>query len=182
MPLDILIEAMLFYKAAPQKKTLLLKIFAVSETDFVTAVQLVRSRLEAGATRLVVTDTDITLTSSPEVASLIEQLRKDEQKRDIGKAGAETLAIILYRGPIARGEIDRIRGVNSGYILRNLAVRGLIERSTNQKRVEYQITPQLLQHLGITHKQALPGFDDIMNQLEAYQRAKDVSEQENMLQ
>ena len=180
--LDQKIEAILFYKSSPVKLTELVKLLSVTPEECVEALAVLSDRLLSGATRLVLTQTDATLVTAPDLTDLIEQLRKDEQKRDIGKAGAETLAIILYRGPISRGEIDRIRGVNSGYILRNLSVRGLIERGSNPKKVEYQITPLLLQHLGVTDRQSLPGFDVIMNQLEAYQRSKDVLEQENMLQ
>jgi segregation and condensation protein B len=168
MPLDILIEAMLFYKAAPQKKSLLLKIFAVSEADFAEAVQLVRTRLEAGATRLVETDAELSIATAPALAEFIESLRKNELKGDIGKAGAETLAIVLYREPISRAEIDRIRGVNSSFILRNLMVKGLIERIADGNGYQFRITSNLLQTLGIEQKSQLPRFAEFMNTLDTF--------------
>ena len=168
MPLDILIEAMLFYKAAPQKKALLHKIFDVSEGDFVNAIALLRTRLESGAMRLIETDTELSIATAPELAPFIESLRKNELKGDIGKAGAETLAIILYREPISRAEIDRIRGVNSSFILRNLMVKGLIEREGNGSSYQFRITPALLQTLGVTQKSALPRFSDFMGALDNF--------------
>src|SRR5690606_35907752 len=71
---------------------------------------------------------EVALGTHPEASALVEKLQKEEFSRDLGRAGLETLAIVLYKGPISRREIDHIRGVNSGFILRSLMVRGLIER------------------------------------------------------
>ncbi len=174
MPLDILIEGLLFYKAEPQKKANVAKLFSVSETDIVTALATLRNRLEVGALRLLETDTDIALVTAPSLAPVIEALRKQEIKTDIGKAGAETLAIILYRGPIARADIDRIRGVNSSFILRNLLVRGLVERSADKKGNGYMfsISPTLLADLGVTHQRELTDFARITDALETFTAAE----------
>ncbi len=168
MPLDILIEAVLFYKATPLKKAALRKMFDVSEADFALGLEQLKSRLEFGATRLVETDTEISLATAPELSEFIESLRKGELKGDIGKAGAETLAIILYKEPISRAEIDRIRGVNSSFILRNLLVKGLIEREAVGNSYQFKITPDLLQHLGLTTKSELPRFSEFMNAIDSF--------------
>src|SRR5690606_34101475 len=133
MQLPELIEGVLFYKAAPMKIAALSRFFEASEEDVRNALETLKNRMEGTALRVLVTDTEAGIVTAPEIAEIIEKLRKDEFKRDIGKAGAETLAIILYRGPLTRAEIDSIRGVNSTFILRNLLIRGLIERRDNPK-------------------------------------------------
>jgi len=169
MPLDVLIEAVLFYKATPLKKTTLQRMFAVADDEeWNLAVLRLQKRLLQGATRLIETDTELSLATAPELSEFIESLRKNELKGDIGKAGAETLAIILYREPISRAEIDRIRGVNSSFILRNLLVKGLIEREAKGNSYEFSITPDLLQHLGVTKKSDLPRFSDFMNAIDTF--------------
>ena len=170
LSLEHKIEGVLFYKATPMKKSVLCKLFACSDEEISSALSSLKKRLEKGATRLLEVNNDVELVTMPELDELIESIRKDEMKRDIGKAGAETLAIILYRGPLMRAEIDRIRGVNSSFILRNLMVRGLVEKDTSTKQVLYKSTPALMTHLGITEKAALPGFNDIMNALDAYEQ------------
>jgi segregation and condensation protein B len=112
----------------------------------------------------------VELVTAPELDALIESLRRDEMKRDIGKAGAETLAIILYKGPITRAEIDRIRGVNSAFIVRNLLVRGLIAREQAGKGNVFSVTPTLLAHLGITSKAELPEYAKILDTLENFEK------------
>ena len=168
--LDKKIEGVLFYKATPMKKSTLCKLFECSDEELATAIEKLKSRLQDGAIRLLEVGSDIELVTMPEIDQLIESIRKDEMKRDIGKAGAETLAIILYRGPLSRAEIDRIRGVNSSFILRNLMVRGLVEKDATTKQVLYRSTPALMAHLGVTEKTALPGFQEIMDALDAYEK------------
>ena len=170
MDITVQLEGVLFYKAAPMKKAALAKLLGASDGEIETGLQTLAKRLEAGATRLLLTDTEAELVTAAELDELIESIRKDDLKRDIGKAGAETLAIILYRGPVTRSDIDRIRGVNSSFILRNLLVRGLIERSGDGRAVQYKVTPALLAHLGVSEKSALPGYEEVMNTLDVYER------------
>ena len=169
MPLDVQLEAVLFYKAAPMRLVQLLKLFGVEREALDAAVATLNDRLQGSGVRLLQTDTELQLVTAPELDELIESIRKDELKRDIGKAGAETLAIILYRGPIERAEIDRIRGVNSGFILRNLLVRGLIEREQAGRSYSFNATPMLLAHLGINHKTELPNYATVLDQLERFE-------------
>lgn len=170
MTLEQKIEGLLFYKAAPVKLTQLQKIFEVSEGEVSSTLKALKERLQGGAVRLSLTETEVQLVTAPELDDLIESVRKDELKRDIGKAGAETLAIVLYKGPISRVEIDRIRGVNSAFILRNLMVRGLVERGTEGKSHTFAITPTLLSHLGLTHKTELNNYAMVLDQLEKFEQ------------
>jgi segregation and condensation protein B len=112
--------------------------------------------------------------TAPSLAPFITDLRKTDIKNDIGKAGSETLAIILYRGPIGRSEIDRIRGVNSSFILRNLLIRGLIERNQLKSGggYTYTITPALFMQLGITSAREIDDFARIADALELFLTAK----------
>ena len=130
MTLDVKIEGLLFYKAAPMNKAKLMKFFDVPAEEFSAALQQLQSRLSSGAIRLSETDTEIQLVTAPELSEFVESLRKSDLTGEIGKAGAETLAIVLYNEPISRAEIDRIRGVNSSFILRNLMTRGLVSRES----------------------------------------------------
>ncbi len=171
MPIDVLIEGLLFYKSAPQRKQTILKLLGITEEEYKIAIHNLSIRLQVGATRLIETEDQIQLVTCPELAPVIETLRKSELKADIGKAGAETLAIILYQEPISRAEIARVRGVNSSFILRNLLIRGLIERSHNKIRNSYEFTisPALLAHLGVSNKSQLPDFATVANALELFQ-------------
>ena len=170
MELSVQIEGILFYKAAPMRKSALCKLFDVQPEVLAEALHNLSKRLESGATRLSQTDTEVELVTSPELDTLIESVRKDEMKRDIGKAGAETLAVILYKGPVSRAEIDRIRGVNSTFILRNLLIRGLVEREIVRNSAVFSITPALLSHLGVTNKTELQNYAAVLDELERFEQ------------
>lgn len=170
MPIDVLIEGLLFYKSSPQKKRVIMKLFEISEVELAEAIKTLRERLLSGAIRLSESDEELQLVTAPELSPVIEAMRKNDLRTDIGKAGAETLAIILYREPVTRSEIDRIRGVNSSFILRNLQVRGLIESKSSRRGggYEYTVTTELLSHLGVTHKHELPDFARISDALDNF--------------
>ena len=176
MELHEKIEGVLFYKAVPMKKTALCKLFDVEMEVLLPALQTLKESLVSHAIKLSESDSEVQLVTAPELDELIESIRKDEMKRDIGKAGAETLAIVLYKGPISRAEIDRIRGVNSSFILRNLLVRGLVEKDTEKNSSVFLPTTLLLSHLGITNKMELPNYAEALDQLEKFE--KDQTEQE----
>ncbi len=171
MSLDSQIEAVLFYKTEPCEKSELSSFLKVSIEDFDGALQTLQARLLSSGTRLIITDTKVQLVTAPELSELIDAIKKEELSADIGKAGAETLAIILYRGPLSRAEVDRIRGVNSTFIIRNLLVRGLIERRdhpTDSRSFFYAVTPALLAQLGVSSREELPEFGSIMNSIDAF--------------
>jgi hypothetical protein len=117
-----------------------------------------------------------------EASSLIKDLTKEELTRDLGKAGLETLSIVLYQGPISRREIDYVRGVNSNFILRNLLVRGLVEKIENpkdQRSFLYRPSFDLLSYLGISRTDDLPEYANVKKELEVFAAAPVAPEQVN---
>ena len=177
------LEGVLFYKAEPLLKTDVLELLGCAAEELEVSVQALRVRLENGGVRLLETGTHIGLVTAPELSEFLETIRRDELKRDIGKAGAETLSIVLYRGPITRSEVDFIRGVNSSFILRNLMVRGLVQRDTDpsdQRALRYSATPALLTHLGVTSREELPGYQTILNELDRIE--KETAENDAMIE
>lgn len=179
MNLETRIEAVLFYKTEPLTKNDLANLLSVSLEDIETALGALQESLRDRGVRLVTTDTEAQLVTAPELSEFIDGIRKDELEKEIGRAGAETLAIVLYRGPLSRAEIDRIRGVNSAFILRNLLIRGLVERRahpTDARSFVYAATSDLLNHLGIDRRESLPDFGEIMNALDAFEKQADEAE------
>jgi segregation and condensation protein B len=83
-------------------------------------------------------------------------------KEDLSPASLETLAIVAYKGPINRIEIDNIRGVNSSFILRSLLIRGLIDRQIDAHRANaysYKPSFDLIRKLGIDSLEQLPDYE-----------------------
>lgn len=171
MKLEQLIEALLFFKGEPMKIKELVKLTKNSESDVKWAVVNLRKNLDGRGVVLVEKDGEVALGTSPEASEVIEEMRQIELSRDIGKAGLETLAIVIYKGPVARSEIDYIRGVNSTFTLRNLMIRGLVERKTNPSDARgflYKPTLELLAFLGVGSMEELPRYLEVEQELKIF--------------
>jgi len=168
MNLDAKIEAILFYRAEPVSLQELTKITSSSEEEIKAALVNLENRLANTGLCLINLNNHWELGTAPQASDLIEQMAKDELSRELGKAALETLTLIVYQGPISRPEIDQVRGVNSSFILRNLMIRGLVERITDAKdsrRFLYQATNELLHYLGLTKIEDLPEYELVQQEL-----------------
>jgi len=162
------IEAILFQQAEPLKLSKLAQATGTSNEEVDSAlIELGQSLTNHGLT-LVSKNDEVALGTSSEAGQILENLTRTELSADIGKAGLETLAIVLYRGPITRAEIDWIRGVNSSFILRHLLVRGLVEKVSNPENLRsflYRPTFEVLSLLGISKIEELPGYAQVVIKL-----------------
>jgi segregation and condensation protein B len=171
MDLDKKIEAILFWKGEPMKLKKLADMFSVSEDDIKFGINTLREGLRSRGVALIEKEDEVMLATAPEFSSIIEELTKEELSKDLGKASLETLSIVLYQGPIKRSEIDYIRGVNSQFILRNLLVRGLIEKITDPKDARvfvYKPSFELLAHLGVKNIDELPEYESVRKDIESF--------------
>jgi segregation and condensation protein B len=162
------IEATLFYLAEPVRISALCKTLDVKKDEVVSALSELSKIYEGRGLALIQHDDAVSFITSPEMSDIVQKIAKEEYEGDLGRASLETLAIVAYKGPISRKEIDYIRGVNSQYSLRLLLLRGLIERKNKigDERVSlYTVTMDALLHLGLKSMNELPEYDNIKRQL-----------------
>ncbi len=162
------IQAILFVDGGEVKKTKLSKILDVDMQQLNSALGVLRQILDGQGIALIETEEFVALRVAPSVAEFINDLYKEDLKGDIGKAALETLAIILYRGPSLRSEIDFIRGVNSSTSIRALLLRGLItkQKTSGTAGFVYKPTTEALAFLGIKNIKELPNYEKIKNTIE----------------
>ena len=173
MSIDTKIEALLFYKAEPLSIKKLAQMLGAKEDEIKEGIVVLEEKLADRGITLLSKDNEVMLGTHPEMGEMIQAMTKEELSKDIGKAGLETLSVILYRGPITKSRIDYIRGVNSGFILRNLLVRGLIEKVANpkdQRASLYRATFELLSFLGVSKVEDLPEFSAVKEEVSAYEK------------
>lgn len=182
------IEAILFWKGEPVSIKKLSQIFStyggstegrekvVTEEEIKDAIKELEEKIKDRGIVLVSKDDEYTLATSKDVSEIIEKLTREELVKDLGKAGLETLSIVIYQGPISRAEIDYIRGVQSNFILRNLMIRGLVEKISNpndQRSFLYKPTFELLSYLGVSRIEDLPDFEKARNEIESYKNRQE---------
>jgi segregation and condensation protein B len=100
-----------------------------------------------------------------EYTETIERAQLASRPQRLSGAALETLAIIAYRQPIGRAEIEEIRGVTVGSVLKSLHERGLIDvvgRAEGLGRpLLYGTTPLFLEHFALRHLEELPRVDEL---------------------
>lgn len=167
--LESKIEGLLYYRGEEVSIKELAKLLVVSSEEIEQGLDKLEKNLTGRGTVLVRKDKSVVLGITSELSSLIESIRKEEVEKELSKASLETLSIILYKNGIARSEIDYIRGVNSSFILRNLAIRGLVEKVFDKKdgrKILYRPTFETLSYMGITSIKELPNYNEVVNKLE----------------
>lgn len=168
LTLDAKIEALLFYKGEPISFSSLAKQFEVSEEEIKNSILVLKEKLLGRGLTLVQNENEVMLGTTTEMSSFFETLRKEELTKDLSKASLETLSIILYRSNIGRADIDYIRGVNSSFILRNLQIRGLVDKKQNPKDSRtsiYSPSLELLSFMGVTTNTELPDYEVVSQKL-----------------
>lgn len=113
--------------------------------------------------RLMWVKSRVQLMTAPEFSHTIEAFLGLEATSTLSQAALETLAIIAYKQPITRPEVDVIRGVNSDGVMRTLLAKGLIEElgraETAGRPIFYGTSAEFLQHFGLESLDTLPFID-----------------------
>ncbi|MFA5991602.1 MAG: SMC-Scp complex subunit ScpB [Candidatus Doudnabacteria bacterium] len=162
------LEALLFVAAKPFKAKELAKILELDVKEIETALgALCELRKESGIVVLN-NNGEYQLSTNSAYSTQVKNFLNAELREKLTDATVEVLAIIAYRQPISKAEIEAIRGVNSQYSLRNLLMRGLIEKVSNPHDARsflYQTTTEFLMHLGLTNVSELPEFEKLVAQI-----------------
>lgn len=169
------LEAVLFAAGEPLTKKRLSTLLETSDANIEDALNALRITLEDRGLMLVEAGSEVELRTAPDAADAVQKLRESELSRDLGKASLETLALILYKGGATRGDVDWVRGVNSGAAIRALLLRGLIERTedaNDKRRAFYKPTVDALAHLGVGNLGDLPRYPELSAALAAHDASK----------
>lgn len=158
------LEALLFIHGEPLTKKKAGKILELTKED-IDALLIELEKLLIAENRglaLVRDEEKIQFATKPQFAKLVEGFVKEELTEDLTPAALEVLSIIAYLGPVSRADIDYRRGVNSSFTVRNLMLRGLIERFSAPERPSsflYKPTFEFFRHIGVKGKEELPDFE-----------------------
>ncbi len=159
------LQAVLFVTGDAVTERKLAKVLGISVDELSEVIGQLADRLKSGgALGLVRHDDKVQMVTAPEQMEFIESMIVDDTSEDLSRATLEVLAIVAYREPIARVDIDAIRGVNCAGHLRKLMVRGLAVRKphpTDSRSYVYHVTNDFLSYLGLENITQLPDFDKL---------------------
>ena len=167
-PLAQLIEAALFAAARPVTAEELVTLDADASLDEVrAALEQLREHydFDGHGVELLELGGGYQVVTRPAFAAAIERAQLGARQPRLTPAMLETLAVIAYRQPVGRAEVEEIRGVSASGVLRSLQERGLIEvtgRSEGLGRpLLYGTTPLFLELLGLADLNNLPRVEEL---------------------
>lgn len=167
--LTAVIEALIFSSPEPIEWEKISEIISESEEELeldrntiTTIINQLNVRYEENdlSFRIEETGGGFTFTTQPRYHPWLSIFQHENAYRKLSQPAIETLAIVAYRQPITKPEVDQIRGVDSGYILRQLMEKMLIKVSGRAdspgKPLLYKTTVHFLKHFGINSVSELP--------------------------
>ncbi len=163
------VEALLFLHGEALSTEKLTSFLKISAKDVMAACAELARQLsdEKRGLQLLEKSGLYQLVTKPAFGNFLEEFVKESLKEDLTPAALETLSLVAYFGPLTRAHVDFVRGVNSSFTLRNLLMRGLVERkSAKGNMFAYEVTFDFLKQLGISTVAELPKYEE-------YQRLKE---------
>jgi len=160
-----IVEAMLFASDAPLEVERIQEVLEASREEALAVVSALQAQYDASGRGLAVAEVagGYRMGTRPELAPWLLKLRRAQLKARLSRAALETLAIIAYRQPIARPEIEQLRGVGAEGVLAHLLERRLIRvvgrKETPGRPLLYGTTREFLLHFGLRDLSELPPFE-----------------------
>jgi segregation and condensation protein B len=160
------IESVLFVSGRPLERAELRKLLDVDDTSLTLGLETLQHDLEhhRRGIRLQRLGEQVQLVTAPEMARYVAALLGLPMTAKLTTAAMETLAVISYRQPVTRAQIEAVRGVNSDRALVSLIQHGLVTEvgraQTIGRPTLFATTPEFLQQFGLTRLDQLPHVED----------------------
>lgn len=159
------IEGILFAAGEPVKTAKLAAVLEIETSAVEEAVRLLKYEYDTQERGLMIIDIDegYQICSRPEYYNYIQVILGEQRRQALSNAAMEALAIIAYKQPVTRGQVEYIRGVNSDSAVNRLVERGLIEECGHLdapgRPILYRTTQNFLRCFGLSTPKDLPELD-----------------------
>jgi len=165
LSLEAQVESLLFVADEPVSVGRLAEALEVTPGQVENALGELGTSYAGRGLRLQRAGSRVQLITAPEAACYVEKFLGLEARTRLSRAALEALAVIVYRQPITRPELEAIRGVSCDSVLRTLLSVGLIEEvgraPTVGRPILYGTTFDFLQHFGLGGLEELPSLDEV---------------------
>ncbi|MDD3486763.1 MAG: SMC-Scp complex subunit ScpB [Candidatus Moranbacteria bacterium] len=163
--LESILESLLFVSGEPLKIAKLAKFCGVSGNEVGLRLKNLNEDYQKNGRGLAIIQKEdsVQMTTSAQNAEFVSKLVSGEVSSDLSRSALEVLAIIAYRGPMTRGQIETVRGVNCSYVLRTLLIKGLIERKEGSdiRGYLYETSFEFLKNIGLSNVKELPDWENL---------------------
>jgi segregation and condensation protein B len=164
VPLKILVESLLFVANEPVQVERLSTFLEADPEEVEEVLGSLAEDYARRGLRLQRKGQRVQMVTAPETADHVRRYLGLDFSGKLSPAALETLAIVAYRQPVTRAQIEGIRGVNSDSVLRTLINRGLLEEQGRLEQVGrpilYGTTFEFLQQFGLSSVEQLPQLEE----------------------
>ncbi|NLW56954.1 MAG: SMC-Scp complex subunit ScpB [Firmicutes bacterium] len=163
------IEALIFASSEPVKSKEMATILELTEETVKELIRGLQQEYQENGRGIQIIEVaeGYQFLTNPECAPYVEKLKKVPRQPSLSQAALETLAIIAYKQPITRAEIEMLRGVRVDSSLSTLLERGLIQEAGRKdgpgRPILYVTTTDFLKYFGLNTLDDLPMVDDWSN-------------------
>ena len=160
-----IVEAILFVTGNAVEKKDICRAMDITEPELDETLDALESGydFDRRGLRLLRFGAHVQLATRPDYAPYVEKLLQPVQKQSLSQAVMETLAVIAYKQPVTKAEIEQIRGVKCDYSVQSLVSKGLIEevgrKETLGRPILYGTTDAFLRHFCLSSLSELPEID-----------------------
>ena len=160
--LSKVLEAILFVSGEPLQIAALASALEVTELEIASAAEELASDYDYNRRGICLKrfGSHIQLSTRADYAPQIEKLLQPIQKQSLSQAALETLAVVAYKQPVTKLDIEAVRGVKCDYSVQSLVNKGLIEevgrKETLGRPILYGTTDTFLSHFGLSSLEDLP--------------------------
>ncbi|MDD2429100.1 MAG: SMC-Scp complex subunit ScpB [Eubacteriales bacterium] len=157
-----IVEAILFVSGEPVDINEMQRNLNVPELDLMRAVDTLQTQYEDQKRGICLKrfGSHVQLATRAEYAPFVEKMLQPVQKQSLSRAALETLAVVAYRQPVTRLDIEMVRGVKCDYSLQSLVLKGLIQavgrKDTVGHPILYATTDMFLSHFALASLSELP--------------------------
>ena len=150
----------------------IMSVLEIEEEEAKTLIMTLRDRYNENdrGIRIDFLGNRIKLTTKREHKEYYKKLIENPETNTLSQAALETLAIIAYRQPITRAEVDDVRGVATGQMIRKLVAKGFIKESGRShlpgRPIIYSTTSEFLDYFGLNKIEELPDIEDFYKETE----------------
>ena len=166
------IEALLIATDSPVSLNRICELTGCGTESAEQAIQRIQTELMAGGHSIEVVEIadGFRIVTDSELGYIVSQLFEGKRHTKLSRASLETLAVIAYKQPSTRAQVEAIRGVNSDSAMRTLLERDLIvitgRQETPGRPLLYGTTERFLEYFGLKNIDHLPRMDEIQNLLQ----------------
>lgn len=163
--IECAIEGILFAAGEPVKAAKLATVLEVDIEEINTAARRLGESYDSNLRGLKIIEIDegYQLCSRPEYYAYIQDILGEQRRQALSNAAMESLAIIAYKQPVTKGQVEFIRGVNSDGAVNRLVERGLVEEcgrlDAPGRPILFRTTQNFLRCFGLKTPQELPAID-----------------------